>query len=218
MTVNMIKLLLHIFVQGALPADFLVGDVEKLIDMGLVNKGSVTEYKYECTDQGNSYAEFLRTVPVDAKSAMDTQVGGNHYKTMNIQVVEFAHANSLGYLQGNVIKYICRYKLKGGIEDLKKAKHYVELLIDLEGTKEEVEYTAGEVVPKHVDTIPVVDHSRHAFLYEKGKQLMLRSWSKGEIHTKLHEINNRSGPQTIPGAEVDTIVNNLIASNKEYTS
>lgn len=68
-------------------------------------------------------------------SPLAVQVGGAHYKSMVIQPVEFIHANNIGYIEGCVIKYICRYKNKGGIEDLKKIKHYVDLLIDLETTE-----------------------------------------------------------------------------------
>lgn len=64
--------------------------------------------------------------------ALATQVGGSHYKQMAIQPVEFIHANNIGYIEGCIIKYICRYKNKNGIEDLQKIKHYVDLLIELE--------------------------------------------------------------------------------------
>ena len=56
------------------------------------------------------------------------QVGGDHYKNMSIQPVEFIRANDLDYFQGNVIKYVCRYKQKNGIEDLKKAQHYLTMM------------------------------------------------------------------------------------------
>lgn len=65
-------------------------------------------------------------------SPLRTQQGGEHYKGMRIQPVEFIHENSIGYLEGNVIKYVCRHRQKGGIEDLRKAQHYIELLIHLE--------------------------------------------------------------------------------------
>jgi len=70
-------------------------------------------------------------------SALETQVSGNHYKDMPIQPVEFIHANALGYFEGNVIKYISRWRSKGGIADLNKAKHYIELLIELECRKDD---------------------------------------------------------------------------------
>lgn len=66
---------------------------------------------------------------------LDVQVGGQHYKSLAIQPVEYIHANKLGYIEGNVIKYITRWNEKGGITDLEKAKHYIELLIELESKK-----------------------------------------------------------------------------------
>ena len=64
---------------------------------------------------------------------LDVQVDGDHYKQMKIQPVEFIHANGIPYLEGNVIKYISRWRNKNGMADLEKAKHYIELLIELEG-------------------------------------------------------------------------------------
>ena len=65
-------------------------------------------------------------------SALKTQVSGDHYKAMAIQPVEFIHSNGIGYFEGNVIKYVSRWRSKGGIADLEKAKHYIDLLIELE--------------------------------------------------------------------------------------
>ena len=58
------------------------------------------------------------------------QVGGNHYKNYKIQPVEFIIKNNIGFVEGNIIKYVLRFKEKGGVQDLEKAKHYIELLID----------------------------------------------------------------------------------------
>jgi len=58
------------------------------------------------------------------------QVAGNHYKNFKIQPIEFILKNNISFCEGNVIKYICRYKTKGGLQDLEKAKHYIELLIN----------------------------------------------------------------------------------------
>jgi hypothetical protein len=66
-------------------------------------------------------------------SALDKQVAGGHYKDLAIQPAEFIYKNGIGYLEGNAIKYLCRWKHKNGIEDLKKAKHYIEILLELEG-------------------------------------------------------------------------------------
>ena len=68
-------------------------------------------------------------------SKLREQVGGNHYSKLAIQPVEYISKNNLTYLQGNVIKYITRYKDKNGLQDLQKAKHYVEMLIELEEGK-----------------------------------------------------------------------------------
>ena len=67
--------------------------------------------------------------------ALREQVGGDHYSKLAIQPVEYINKNNLTYLQGNVIKYITRYKDKNGLQDLQKAKHYVEMLIELEEGK-----------------------------------------------------------------------------------
>jgi hypothetical protein len=58
------------------------------------------------------------------------QVGGSHYKKYQIQPIEFIVKNNIGFVEGNILKYILRFKDKGGVQDLLKAKHYIELLID----------------------------------------------------------------------------------------
>lgn len=68
---------------------------------------------------------------------LDVQVGGGHYKGLKIQPIEYIHANNLGYCEANVVKYISRWKSKGGLQDLEKVKHYVDLLIKLEGLKDD---------------------------------------------------------------------------------
>ena len=64
--------------------------------------------------------------------ATSKQVGGDHYAVMKIQPIEFILANELGFCEGNVIKYLCRYKRKNGLEDLKKARQYLDFLIQRE--------------------------------------------------------------------------------------
>lgn len=68
-------------------------------------------------------------------SSLEKQVSGDHYKDMNIQPVEFIYANGIGYFEGNVIKYVSRWRKKNGLADLEKAKHYIELLLELERRK-----------------------------------------------------------------------------------
>jgi hypothetical protein len=64
-------------------------------------------------------------------SAFDTQIGGSHYKDLPIQPIEFIVKNKIPFLEGNVIKYVVRWSIKNGLEDLKKARHYIDLLIEL---------------------------------------------------------------------------------------
>ena len=64
--------------------------------------------------------------------SLKKQVDGDHYKDMPIQPVQYIHSNGIGYFEGNVIKYVSRWRAKNGIADLEKAKHYIELLIELE--------------------------------------------------------------------------------------
>ena len=79
------------------------------------------------------------------KSALSRQEGGNHYVDLAIQPVEFIHANNLGFCEGNVVKYVSRWKNKNGIADLYKAKHYLELLIELEELESEAEYQQSAI-------------------------------------------------------------------------
>ena len=65
-----------------------------------------------------------------ARSPLETQVGGDHYKKMRIQPVEFITANSLPFLEGCIIKRICRWRDKDGVLDLEKARHEIDLLIE----------------------------------------------------------------------------------------
>jgi hypothetical protein len=65
-------------------------------------------------------------------SALESQVGGNHYKHFRIQPIEFIQKNNLNFCEGAIIKYACRHKAKGGKEDLLKIKHFVDLLIEME--------------------------------------------------------------------------------------
>ena len=63
----------------------------------------------------------------DESFPQDRQVGGSHYQSFSIQPYEFISKNDLSFFQGNVIKYVCRYKRKGGAEDIKKIIHYCQL-------------------------------------------------------------------------------------------
>ncbi len=96
-----------------------------------ITKSRPIEYEFGMAPlkaSGGSYVPFP-----EKPKALDVQIGGGHYKSYAIQPVEFIHKNKIPYIEGCAIKYLCRWREKGGIEDLKKARHYIELLIDLEG-------------------------------------------------------------------------------------
>lgn len=70
----------------------------------------------------------------EAFGALTKQVGGSHYKDKGIQPIIYIHANELGFCEGNVVKYVTRWRDKNGVADLRKAIHYLELLIELHET------------------------------------------------------------------------------------
>ena len=73
-----------------------------------------------------------------APSAFSIQEGGDHYKTKGIQPVEYILANNMTFIEGCVVKYVTRWKDKGGLEDLNKARHFLDMLI---------EHTASQLTP-----------------------------------------------------------------------
>ena len=84
-------------------------------------------------------------------SANEIQIGGDHYKTQAIQPWDFIALNNLGYLEGCVVKYVSRHAKKGGIEDLNKAKHYLDKLIELNAEPpQEPRMSVGLTVPTGV--------------------------------------------------------------------
>jgi len=65
-------------------------------------------------------------------TANDKQVAGTHYKNKGVQPWDYIAANNIGYFEGNIIKYVSRWKDKGGVQDLEKARHYLDKLIELQ--------------------------------------------------------------------------------------
>jgi len=82
---------------------------------------------------------------MDAKSK---QVGGDHYKEKEIQPAEFVHRNRIPYLEGSVIYYVMRWREKNGVQDLLKARHTLDLIIEMETKPKEMRLG----VPLMVDT------------------------------------------------------------------
>jgi hypothetical protein len=72
---------------------------------------------------------------IQALTANDVQVAGTHYKSKAVQPWDYIVANNLGYLEGNIVKYVSRWKDKGGVDDLRKAQHYLAKLIEVQDGK-----------------------------------------------------------------------------------
>ena len=68
-------------------------------------------------------------------SALSKQIGGDHYKKLKIQPVEYIHANGIPFIEGCIIKYATRWRDKGGLQDIDKIIQFAELLKELEGKK-----------------------------------------------------------------------------------
>jgi hypothetical protein len=98
-------------------------------------------------DEGYDYTYNQGTMKTP--KALDRQVGGDHYKKMKIQPAEYNHANNIGFLEGEAISYISRWKDKNGIPDIRKAIHILEILIELEEAKQKNEL---EPVPTFINT------------------------------------------------------------------
>lgn len=64
--------------------------------------------------------------------SLETQIGGDHYKSLPIQPVEYILANQLGWCEGNIVKYVTRHKQKGERKDIEKVIHYAQMILDTE--------------------------------------------------------------------------------------
>jgi hypothetical protein len=99
---------------------------QKLKDIGLSD--SVAE---EWANEFKRLGKILAPI-VKPFNALGHQEGGEHYKKMKIQPVEFIHANNMPFLDGCVIKRVCRHRAKNGAEDIRKAIHELKLILELE--------------------------------------------------------------------------------------
>ncbi len=106
--------------------------------------------------------------------SLKDQVGGDHYHKLAIQPIEYISANRLGYCEGNIVKYVTRWKDKGGLEDLLKAQQYLAFLIEsatkndgmvaepcdiVTDTDPGDEHTEGRVLPWRAIADPYPDNS-----------------------------------------------------------
>lgn len=88
-----------------------------------------TEEEEAFNELSKAQKDYIEAIGTDP---LDIQVGGDHYKSLAIQPIEYITKNNLSYCEANVVKYITRWSDKGGKKDLEKAKHYIDLLIQLE--------------------------------------------------------------------------------------
>lgn len=83
--------------------------------------------QYTTIPEGNLPVTATREV---TGSALQVQVGGDHYKSMKIQPLEYIMANNIPFPEGNIIKYVSRWRKKNGMQDLKKAQHILSVIIE----------------------------------------------------------------------------------------
>ena len=83
-----------------------------------------------------------RTSP-RGQTVLGTQVGGDHYTRQKIQPIQYIWANNLGFSEGNVVKYVTRWKFKGGVKDLRKAHHHALLIEEAERVERETGIVYG---------------------------------------------------------------------------
>ena len=97
----------------------------------------------------------------------DKQVGGDHYSKMKIQPAEFVNKNKMLFAEGNAIKYICRHINKGGKQDLEKAKHYIDMIIERDyGDEAEMSKTFTPSIEESVDS--GITYEGLSVSYEEG--------------------------------------------------
>ena len=121
--------------------------IEKLLVTGVAVKDiaktvkCTPDYVYQLRLKWNKEKQVVKRVAredvkpivqqVTTVTPNDVQVGGTHYKEQDIQPWDAIHAWGLGFFSGNVVKYVARHNQKGGVDDLRKARHYLDKLIEL---------------------------------------------------------------------------------------
>ena len=113
-------------------------------------------------------------------SAYKKQIGGSHYKNMKIQPSKFINDNKLLFAEGNAIKYICRHKQKGERQDLEKAKHYIDMILErdyplIPMTEEEEYRNAGITKEQAEQTYPL----ENSWGMIKPSETSNKDWIKG---------------------------------------
>lgn len=102
-------------------------------------------------------------IPPQLKTGQQQQVGGDHYKGMPIDPVTYSKANNLDCHQFSIVKYVSRHKSKGGIDDIKKAMHFLQMLLESDyGVLTEVRYQVQSLTSENIGSVvgrPYVDRS-----------------------------------------------------------
>ena len=119
----------------------------------------------------------------------DKQVGGNHYQSMKIQPAEFINKNKLPFAEGNAIKYICRHINKGGEQDLEKAKHYIDMIIERDYGNQIKPLPYGFTLTKDPDMIPMTEEEeyRNAGITKEKAETSSKEWIKGYKEWKQNQ-------------------------------
>lgn len=91
------------------------------------------------------------------RTSLDIQIGGNHYKGLAYQPLQFSVDMCLNFIQGNIVKYVSRYKNKNGNEDLKKAMHYAQLGVELNPANFCLFYKVDEKVDEFIQKNKLTD-------------------------------------------------------------
>ena len=109
-------------------------------------------------------------------SAYDKQIGGTHYRKMKIQPSKFVIENELLFPEGNVIKYICRHQYKGGKEDLLKAKHFIDMIIERDYMESTIEEETNKV---DSDYLKLLQDASRASQGDEGQDTSHKKWLEG---------------------------------------
>lgn len=114
-----------------LPATFKVEDAPAPAAYDPRNVAVCSTYSDHMTDV-RPLKDKVVSAQEQTPRALARQEGGGHYKDLKIQPIEYIHANGIPYMEGNVVKYISRHRVKNGAEDVKKAIHYCQLILQME--------------------------------------------------------------------------------------
>jgi len=110
-------------------------NLQQIAAEGVARRQKVVDRRDEWSRLAASMQQMVKAAD-PRKSAMERQEGGSHYKTLAIQPMQYSMANGLDACQHTIVKYVTRFRSKGGIADLRKAIHTLEMLIEIEEAKQ----------------------------------------------------------------------------------